>query len=162
MSAEKWSDFIVTEFKDLQIAGYYTSPSDHPHPAPVRKKFWFDNALPVGNSSLMRVFHTLSIIGNKRQKWEKEYQEAIGAYVKASKQSPDAVGHALTAITEAETGIVLIQGDQSFIEASAKSLSAYPHRPVFFHVGEEKSLQINGNPIEVSGSSEDWISFLYK
>ena len=110
----------------------------------------------------MRVFYTLSIIGNKRQKWEKEYQEAIGAYVKASKQSPDAVGHALTAITEAETGIVLIQGDQSFIEASAKSLSAYPHRPVFFHVGEEKSLQINGNPIEVSGSSEDWISFLYK
>jgi len=161
-SAEKWTDLIVTKFKDVQIAGYYTSPSDHPHPAPVRKKFWFDNALPAGNSSLMRVFHTLSILGKNRQRWEKEYQEAIGAYVKASKQSPDAVGHALTAITEAETGIVSIRGDQSFIEANASSFSAYPHRPVFLHVDEEKSLQINGNQTEVSGASEDWIPFLYK
>jgi len=110
----------------------------------------------------MRVFHTLSILGKNRQRWEKEYQEAIGAYVKASKQSPDAVGHALTAITEAETGIVSIRGDQSFIEANASSFSAYPHRPVFLHVGEEKSLQINGNQTEVSGASEDWIPFLYK
>ena len=110
----------------------------------------------------MGVFHTLSIIGKKRQRWEKEYQEAIGAYVKLSQQSPDAVGHALTAITEAETGIVSISGEQSFIETNAKSLSAYPHRPVFFNIGEEKSLKINGNQIEVPGSSQDWIPFLYK
>ena len=37
VNAEKWADIIVSKFKDIQVAGYYTSPLDHPHPTPVRK-----------------------------------------------------------------------------------------------------------------------------
>ena len=56
-------------FRDEKGAGYFFSESQLCPPLPVRKKFWYDNAIPSGNSTLLRVFSLLvSLLGNNAGK----------------------------------------------------------------------------------------------
>jgi uncharacterized protein YyaL (SSP411 family) len=159
--AEGLANFIRSKFKDEQVAGYFATSVDQSSPPPVRKKFWFDNALPSGNSSLMRIFHTLSLIGKNRDAWAQEYAEGLGGYVKIAQNTPDGIGHALAALSEAQIGIVTIRGEMLFLQLCTQKLAKYPHRPVYFFAADQKKMTVNGQDVEPPDDSEDWISYLY-
>ena len=114
---------------------------------PVRKKSWFDHALPAGNSSLIRCFHLLSLLSENKDKWRSEYQDTLGAYVKLAQNSPDGIGHALCAITEATVGVIEIGGSEKQLIETAALLIVLPYRPIFFRKAERLVLRINGKEI---------------
>jgi hypothetical protein len=81
--------------------------------------------------------------------WQTEYQEALGGYPKLIKQTPDGIGHALCAQTEAAMGIIEISGPEAYIRELADELRNIGHRPVFFVQRNEKSLWVNKQKIEL-------------
>ena len=159
--AEKLANFIGLKFKDERVAGYFATSTEQSSPAPVRKKFWYDNALPSGNSSLLRIFYTLSLIGKNRDHWTQEYAEALGGYVKLAQNTPDGIGHALTAISEAQIGVVTIQGEMPFLQLCTEELAKYPHRPIYFFTADQKKLSVNGQNTETPNNPADWIKYLF-
>ena len=104
--------------------------------------------MPCGNSSLLRIFSTLGILGKDTTKWETEYNEALAAYPKMIHQSPDGIGHALAAQTEKAVGIVKIAGNIDLLESVFEKTRRVNHRPVYFEVALALSLEINGQKIE--------------
>jgi len=159
--AENLADFVVKHFKDKRLPGYFFTAEDETTPAPVRKKFWYDNALPSGNSSLLRIFHTLSILGQNKKKWSQEYKEALGGYINPCHKTPEAIGHALTAITEAEVGIITLKGKYDYLHDCAKILRDKPYRPTFFIKEKGDTVEINGNLIDLSTASAKRIDHLF-
>ena len=57
--AKQLTELAINKFKDEKASGYFFQKDEVISPATVRKKFWYDNAIPSGNSSLLRVFSTL-------------------------------------------------------------------------------------------------------
>jgi len=159
--AEGMANFIRSKFKDERVAGYFATSADQSSPPPVRKKFWFDNALPSGNSSLLRIFHTLRLIGKKRDTWAQEYTEALGGYVKIAQNTPEGIGHALAAISEGQVGVVTITGEVPFLQLCTQKLAKYPHRPVYFFAADQKKMTVNGQDAEPPTDPADWIHYLY-
>ena len=128
--AEDLARKALERFQDKQNPGFYFAPEGLECPAPTKKKFWFDNAIPSGNSSMLRVFSTLCVLTGE-ELWEKEYQKARAAYSTLARKAPDGIAHALTAITEHETGLCSIKGNQMQIDSLMKGLAERPYRPVF-------------------------------
>ena len=131
------------QFRDEQSPGCYFAPKGLACPSPSNKKFWYDNAVPAGNSSMLRVFSALSFLIGE-EPWEKEYQKARAAYSTLAGKAPDGIAHALTAITEHETGLCLIKGNQVQIDSLMKELAEKPQRPIFVtndeSIGEKLTL----------------------
>ena len=50
------TESAITHFKDSKMAGFFFSDGSLSPPPPCRKKVWYDNATPSGNSSLLNVF----------------------------------------------------------------------------------------------------------
>ncbi|MEK9773281.1 MAG: DUF255 domain-containing protein [Opitutae bacterium] len=136
--------------KDQNLPGYFSSPERMENAGPVRKKSWYDHAMPSGNSSLLRCFSILGEIGSDSAKWRAEYTEALGGYPKLIKQSPDGIGHALCAQTEQTVGIVQINGPINLIEKVAKTMTHLSHRPVYFTEDKELALWINRQKVELN------------
>ena len=147
--AEELINLAVDRFKDPSIPGYYSSSETMKNAGPVRKKSWYDHAIPSGNSSMLRCFHTLGQLAENSAAWQTEYQEALGGYPKLIKQTPDGIGHALCAQTEAAMGIIEISGPEAYIRELADELRNIGHRPVFFVQRNEKSLWVNKQKIEL-------------
>lgn len=121
---------VIERFQDKQNPGFYFAPEGLNCPSPAKKKFWFDNAVPAGNSSMLRVFSSLGIL-TEDEIWEKEYQKIRAAYSTLATKAPDGIAHALTAIAEYETGLCLIEGTHGQIDSLMSELAEKPHRPVF-------------------------------
>ena len=128
--AENITLSTIEKFKDKQICGFYFSEKLNHNPAQVRKKFWYDNATPSANSSLLRVFSTLHQLTNK-ESWLMEFKEARAGYPNLCKQAPQGIGHALSSITEEAVGIVTISCHENQIDAIILKLSQKPYRPIF-------------------------------
>lgn len=139
-------------FKDPNLPGYFSSSEEMENPGPIRKKSWYDHAMPSGNSSLLRCFSILGEIGSDSAKWCSEYQEALGGYPKLIKQSPDGIGHALCAQTEQAVGVVEVNGPIHLIQPVAEKMTNLSHRPVYFTQEKELSVQINQKKVEIKVS----------
>ncbi len=146
--AETLLKLTLERFKDPSIAGFFISPELIEYPTPIRKKSWYDHAMPSGNSSLLRIFSTLGILGKDTTKWKTEYIEALAAYPKMIHQSPDGIGHALAAQTENAVGIIKIAGSVDLLKSVFEKISRINHRPVYFEVALALSIEINGQKIE--------------
>lgn len=145
--AERLIESTIKQFKDSALCGYFITKTEMEGAGPVRKKSWFDHALPAGNSSLIRCFHLLSLLSENKDKWRTEYQDTLGAYVKLAQNSPDGIGHALGAITEATVGVIEIDGSEKQLIETAALLIVLPYRPIYFRKGERLVLRINGKEI---------------
>ena len=145
--AERLIESTIEQFKDSALCGYFITKTEMEGAGPVRKKSWFDHALPAGNSSLIRCFHLLSLLSENKDKWRSEYQDTLGAYVKLAQNSPDGIGHALCAITEATVGVIEIGGSEKQLIETAALLIVLPYRPIFFRKAERLVLRINGKEI---------------
>ena len=145
--AERLIESTIKQFKDSALCGYFITKTEMEGAGPVRKKSWFDHALPAGNSSLIRCFHLLSLLSENKDKWRTEYQDTLGAYVKLAQNSPDGIGHALGAITEATVGVIEIDGSEKQLIETAALVIVLPYRPIYFRKGERLVLRINGKEI---------------
>lgn len=143
----------VEKFKDPALPGFFSCPNDFENSGPTRKKSWYDHAMPSGNSSLIRCFHTLGQMGTNQEKWNAEYHEALAAYPKLAKGSPDGIGHALCNLTEAAVGVVSIHGPMDGLQKVSHEMTKLSYRPVFFQEEETYSLKINQQKIEVADPS---------
>ena len=100
-------DTVKDQYKDQRNPGFFTSSNRAIHPPPLRKKVWFDNSTPSGNSSLLRVFSMLFAF-TKDKKWHSEYLKAKSAYPNLAKKNPEGIAYAITCILEEAMGIVTI------------------------------------------------------
>ena len=146
--AEALIRYTVKRFKDPAMAGFYSSSSEMKDGGPISKKPWYDHATPSGNSSLLRCFHLLGLFGKNYNQWNEEYGEALGGYSKLARDSPDGIGHALGAITEATVGVLCLSGPDSLIEEMTTSMSSKVYRPIFLKQSEDAKLLNNNQTIE--------------
>lgn len=161
-TAEELINLTVLHFKDPKLPGFFTSLEQMENAPPVRKKSWHDHAIPSGNSSLLRSFHTLGKLGKEKGKWQTEYNEALGAYTNLIKQSPDGIGHALTCQTEQAIGLVQISGSLSWIRNAAERMATLNYRPIFYAQKQEQCVHINGQKIDLEKADAREIEQLFK
>lgn len=136
--AEKLTNYVMTRFQDDHEVGYYFVPDDH-ESLVARKKDWFDNARPTGNSSLTRAFGILHALTGKPE-YASELAKLKTAYPGIAQKAPSAIAHALAGITEEAKGIAVIKakGDVD-LRALAKLLSEKPWRETYLLQTNEDS-----------------------
>jgi uncharacterized protein YyaL (SSP411 family) len=102
-----------------------------------RKKEWFDNAVPAGHSSLLHVFRDLAQIEGSIERAER-VGHLSAAYVGFAERAPQAIGHALSAITQHAVGVATIKaGPGADLEALRVALVERPYRRVFIESSVE-------------------------
>lgn len=164
--ANKFTLEIIKYFKDKNECGYYFTKLGVEQAAQVRKKFWYDNSTPSGNSSLLRVFATLHhLTGNKI--WLKEFNSAKSAYPNLCKKAPQGIGHALTAITEKAVGLCTIKCSPEEIDNLMRDVSKKPYRPIFLKTipkgtNKDADLIVEDRLIGKSTDPKALIDLLYK
>ena len=142
----------ISLFRDEKVTGFFLSSSGAKAPPPIRKKYWYDNASPSGNSALLRVFSQLHVM-TKDKRWKEEYRDARSAYLNIAKKNPEAISYALTAITEESVGIVEVTAPSQARDEIFNILGEYPHRPTLFKFtgqGTTITLQVKEHREEVS------------
>ena len=87
---------------------------------------------------MLRVFSTLHHLTDKTV-WKKEYEEAIAAYPNLSKQAPQGIGHALSAITDEAIGLCSIVCNAAHTEKILFRIAQNPYRPIFLSINKEKT-----------------------
>ena len=147
--AESLIKLTVAEYKDQKLTGFFTSSEKMEYSAIVRKKSWYDHAVPSGNSSLLRCFSILSVLGTEKERWQREYDESLSAYPKLIKDSPDGIGHALSALSEFAVGIVQIFGPSQFLVKIANELKSINYRPIYLLKGMEVAMFVNNKKAEI-------------
>lgn len=123
-------------YRDSLLPGYFFTSREGEAPAGVRKKLWYDNAIPAGNSSLLRVFSTLRALTGE-ERWEQEFAEARAAYAKLAMRIPHGTGHALAALVEEAVGIAVISINGPSVDALVRVLASQPYRPVHLRAVED-------------------------
>ena len=126
----------IEKFKDKQSCGFYFSEKQNDNPAQVRKKFWYDNATPSANSSLLRVFSTLYQLTDKKA-WLTEFKEARAGYPNLCRQAPQGIGQALSSIAEEAIGLATLTCPATQIDEIVLKISQKPYRPIFISSLEE-------------------------
>ena len=117
-------------FRDSEALGFYYTDVEQ---ADViqRKKEWFDNAVPAGHSCLIHLARDLAQLTGE-EGWDTAWRELSAAYPGYTERAPHAISHALTAITEAATGVATIKAKTvPDLEALRTELVARPYRRVF-------------------------------
>lgn len=124
------TEWIEEHFSDPAAVGYFFT-ADHHETLIHRKKDWFDNAMPAGNSAMARVHAQLyHLTGAARH--VKALERLRVAYPGIVRAAPAAAGHALTAYVEDAIGIVSLKaGPGADMETLRMALVQRPHRTVF-------------------------------
>jgi uncharacterized protein YyaL (SSP411 family) len=155
----------MVKFHDEKGAGYFFSSSSLECPGPAKKKFWYDNAIPSGNSSMLRVFTTLHFLTGEKA-WLDAYLQARAAYPNLTAKAPQGIGHALSAITENEIGLGVIKSKNEEVDQLVESLSEKAYRPIFIRpqTGSENKLelQIGERNLPAFESAEELLKVLYE
>lgn len=98
-------------FEDVDSRGYYFTAKGVEAPLAKRKE-WFDNATPSGNSVLLHALSALyTLTGEDR--YEKAFSNLLPAYSDYSKNNASSIAHALEAITVHQQGIEVYRLSQS-------------------------------------------------
>ncbi|MEC8404745.1 MAG: hypothetical protein VXZ08_01520, partial [Verrucomicrobiota bacterium] len=125
-------------FEDVQSLGYYFTAEGAEAPL-VRRKEWFDNATPSGNSVMLHALSALyTLTGEVR--YEKAFSNLLPAYSDYSKNIASGVAHALEAITIHQQGIEVYRlSHSSQLSILRKSLAnqAWKRRFVLFSNSSE-------------------------
>jgi len=128
--AEKITLSALDKFKDPKKCGFFFNGDGEINPAQVRKKFWYDNATPSANSSLLRVFSSLYLLTEK-ECWLKEFKKARAGYPTLCHKAPQGIGHALSAIADNEIGLCKITCSPDQVEELMYEIAKNPYRVIF-------------------------------
>jgi uncharacterized protein YyaL (SSP411 family) len=130
------AEIALARFRDPKLPGFFFTADDQEAPAQARKKLWYDNALPSGNSSLLRVFASLHQLTGE-QRWFREFLEARAGYPNLARRVPQGIGHALAALAEQAIGITVIKIKDGPVEPLVETLRQKPYRLVHLRVTED-------------------------
>jgi len=131
--AESLVESVRKHFRDPEAPGFYYISDDHEQLV-HRKKEWFDNALPSGNSSMLQCLVALDALTG-RADYAEEIDNMRLAYPGIIHSAPSAASHALSALVSQAVGIAVIKARPGAdLEGLRAALAARPWRPVFLQV----------------------------
>ncbi len=124
-------DAVFAHFSDPSGQfGFYFTSDDH-EKLVTRKKEWWDNAIPAGNSSLIHVLSSLYAITGE-SKYRENLDTLRKAYSTFVQQIPNGIPHALAGITSDAVGIAVIKiKGISNLDLLQENLADKPWRRVF-------------------------------
>lgn len=124
-------------FLDEIETGFFFTSDDHEELI-SRKKSWFDNATPSGNSSLVQSLSSLYALTANDQ-YSTELAELRRAYPGMAERAPSAVAHALSAYTSDAMGIAVIKVKGiADLQPLRDALATRPWRKVFVQLTDEE------------------------
>ena len=128
--AQACTDHALAAFTDPQAPGCFFTAEGAETPV-TRRKEWFDNAQPSGNSSLLHALSALHALTG-----ESRYADALHAvrpvYADYAARVASGVAHGLEALATETRGIVHLQaGPAADLDALRTALLAYPWHRVF-------------------------------
>ncbi len=117
--AEAIAAAVEARFADPEAVGYFFTSDDH-ESLVARRKEWWDNAMPAGNSCLLRLFSRLYVLTGK-ESHRKAYARLRRAYPGFAAKMPQGIPHALSAIAADTAGLAVLKvkgvGDLSELAA---------------------------------------------
>jgi uncharacterized protein YyaL (SSP411 family) len=121
---------IRAHFRDNTQPGYYFTADDHEKLA-VRKKEWWDNALPSGHAALAHVLAALHALTGEGG-YATELADLKKCYTGLAARAPMGVPHALAAFTWDAVGIAVlkVKGPCDW-DALRAALAKKPYRPLY-------------------------------
>ncbi len=123
-------DAILDNFFDEQNPGCFLTATGFDTPV-ARRKDWYDNATPSGNSSLLHLFHGLYALKGEAR-YKALIHRTLPAFSSYASRVAIGVGHALSAATEIAMGSVVVKfGCKAPIDALREALSNRPYRRTF-------------------------------
>ena len=131
------TDIVFEHFSDPSGQhGFYFTSDDH-EKLVSRKKEWWDNAIPAGNSSLIHVMASLYAITGEN-KYREELDTLRRAYSTFVEQIPNGIPHALAGLTSDAVGIAVIKvkGNQN-LDLLQEKLANKPWRRVFLQFSDD-------------------------
>jgi len=130
---------VRTHFRDPNNPGFFFISNDH-KALVHRKKEWFDQATPAGNSSLLQALvHLDALTGDPE--YAEEVESMKLAYPGITHSAPSAASHALEALVYQAVGIATIKVRQGTdLESIRQALVKRPWRPLFLLVDDSGQL----------------------
>lgn len=130
-------EYLLRFYKDEHETGFYFTSSDRPVEIVRKKEFW-DGALPSGNSVLVGLFQRLWMVTGD-QKWQEEWLNHIKPYPDFSNKVAQAIPYALAHWAEALVEPVVIRkGTTQDWEGLHQLLTENPIWPVIFQQSERE------------------------
>lgn len=105
--AKLLADKARDQFGEESSPGFYYTPETFESPLP-RKKEWYDNATPTGNSALLHVFLQLGTVLAEPE-YLKAFESLRKAYSGLAERIPNGIGHALSALTAEAIGLPVLR-----------------------------------------------------
>ncbi len=96
------AESITEHFADPSAVGFFFTSDDH-EKLVSRRKEWWDNATPAGNSSLLHVFSRLYTLTGE-EGYRKAFARLRKAYAGFARKVPNGIPHALDAIAADQAG----------------------------------------------------------
>lgn len=123
-------DQALHDFRDPHAIGYYFTAEATATPV-ARRKEWFDNATPSGNSVMLHALSGLhALTGESR--YAEELAATLPAYRDYARKVAAGVAHALEAAAVHQSGVAVIKtGQGADLPALRDALAAKPWRRVF-------------------------------
>lgn len=125
-------DLILKHFQDPIDAGFFFTPDYH-QALLARKKYWWDQATPSGNASLIHCFSALYALTGDSQ-YAEQLQKLRNSYSIFAKNAPNGVAYALSGFIENDIGITILKmGPDSIHELNTiqEFLSKIPYTKTF-------------------------------
>ncbi|MFW5883619.1 MAG: hypothetical protein ACOCVG_04555, partial [Verrucomicrobiota bacterium] len=143
--ARELTDEALERFADPAKPGYFLS-QPNTLSIGVRKKDWFDNAVPSGNSALLQVLVGLQAIDPQPR-----YAEAIASlrrgYAGYIERAPNGISHALSAFTQQAVGVAVLKIknlSDTKVQELCETLRSRPWRRLFVLDASADAAQPNG------------------
>ena len=145
---------IKESFQDADSPGFYFTDSDQDTPV-LRRKEWFDNAVPSGNAALLQALSMLSIVF-PNEDYGSLFATEASVYNDRAKTQASAVAHGLEAIASHEVAAVIRVSEASRIEAIRTELLNHSLRPLFLikDLDSAEQLCLGQTCIPLKGSLE--------
>ena len=128
--AQTLMDKVMDDFRDRAMAGFYFISEKHEQLV-VRKKEWFDNAIPSGNSSLISSLSCLyALTGNSA--YAKELADFKNACSQNAQEFPHGISHGMTGLTWDAIGVAVLKVEGvDELDSLRNLLTGRPWRKVF-------------------------------
>lgn len=137
--AETLANNVLLHFDDNSGTPGFFFTADDGEQLATRRKEWFDNAIPCGNSAMIHVFSQLSIL-SEDPKWREALARLQTAYPGMAERMPNAVAHALSGFVQDLCGIAVLKYARD-IDADnlQRDLACRPWRRVFLLPSDDLS-----------------------
>ncbi len=127
--ARKLFATLLEAFSDTGSSGFYFTAKDQ-ETAVLRRKEWFDNAVPSGNGAVLHSLSALSVLF-KDVDYKTLFEREVSAYGARAKQQASAVAHGLDAIASQESMAIIRVHESRRLDAIRTEVLKHKWRPLF-------------------------------